>query len=100
TRPAGARLELRLRAEQGLTAADAHEGARLLAAVVFAGPGHLRAFAARDAVLLRRQQLLPFGFRLLDFRLVHVILLRGLGSALPTAEPVYYSSAKVSWQRA
>src|SRR6185437_4690159 len=60
-RPAGAGLELGVRCEQRLAAADANVGARRMRVPVLTGEGAFGAFLARDAELLWRELRLPFG---------------------------------------
>src|SRR5919106_1264277 len=65
-RPAGARVVLRLRAEELRAAAGAAIDPRLLRVDVFAGERALRALAPQHLVLLRRELRAPLGVGLLD----------------------------------
>src|SRR5262245_34900583 len=65
-RPAGARVELRLGAEQLRPTAGAAVDARLLRVDVGAGEGPLGALPAQHLVLLRAELGPPIGVRLLD----------------------------------
>src|ERR1700691_3421873 len=60
-RPAGAALKFLLRFEQRLAAARAGKRAGALLPVERAGARPLRAVLAHDVILLRRQELAPFG---------------------------------------
>src|SRR5581483_7391212 len=78
-RPAGPRLELRLRAEQRRAAPRAAVHALVLAVVVLAGEGALGSVLPEHAVLLRRETPAPLRVVALDL-LGHVApLLRGPG---------------------
>src|SRR5690349_8683940 len=65
-RPAGAGIELGVRGEEGQATGGADIDALLMVLVERRGPGPLRALLAQDAVLLRSEDLLPLGVRLLD----------------------------------
>src|SRR6185369_7203114 len=65
-RPARTRVVFCLRVEQRCAAADASVGTRGVVVPVFAAERALRAFLARDLVLLRRELLAPFGVRFVD----------------------------------
>lgn len=68
TRPAGARLEFRLRAEELGATARAAVDARSVLIPVLPGKGALRALLAKDVVLLRGQSRAPVGVALGDLR--------------------------------
>src|SRR4029079_14675196 len=72
-RPAGARVELGVRAEKLVTAADAAENALLVVVVVFAREGPFGALLAHYLVLLRRELVLPILLALDHF--LHRLLL-------------------------
>jgi hypothetical protein len=71
TGPAGAGIELRPGGKEGQVAADAVIDAGLVIVVENAAEGRLRALAARDAVLLVGELLLPFFVGFDD--LLHVV---------------------------
>src|SRR5437867_3083604 len=66
TRPAGTRFELRVGAEQRVTAAHAMIHSRLVVLVIFSGEGTLGSLLTRDCILLGTQLLLPLLFALDD----------------------------------
>src|SRR4051812_45235536 len=59
TRPAAARVELRVRAEQLVSASHTFISALFLRIVIFTCEGSLRSLLASDGVLLRRELLSP-----------------------------------------
>ena len=66
TRPAGARVEFRIRREKWRTAAHASKNSLALLMIEGARTGPLGAVLARDFVLFRRQLRPPFRIALLD----------------------------------
>src|ERR1051325_194213 len=71
TRPAGAGLELRVRTEQFLSAADAAIRARFVVVPILAREGALGTLLARHPVLFRREKVSPIGVGL-DHFVAHV----------------------------
>src|SRR5438477_3438858 len=65
-RPAGPRLELRIRLEQLRAAARASVQARVVVVPILAAKGWLRAFLPSHVILVRRQFLAPFLVGFLD----------------------------------
>ena len=72
TRPAGAGLELGVRVEQLQVTGDAAINTRLVVVQVLAGEGAFGAVLAGNAILLRREELLPFGVGPGDFLNRHI----------------------------
>src|SRR5579862_4900286 len=68
TRPSGAGIEFRVRAEKRILTADAAEQTAIMQQVVSAGESSVSALVARDVILFGVEQFPPLGIRANQFR--------------------------------
>src|SRR5262245_61370048 len=97
-RPARARLELRVGAEERAPAAGAAVDPRIVLVPVHARECALRALLPEDLVLLRRQALAPLGVGELDL-LAHCGILASSASASASRTGSSSTRSRTSWKK-